>query len=40
MVAYQDPGGRVVQTTDLTPQERKTLKQMKIEPPKLIHQAG
>lgn len=40
MVAYEGPGGRVAQTTHLTPQQRKTLKQMKIEPPKLIHQAG
>lgn len=40
MVAYEGAGGRVVQTTDLTPQHRNTLKRLNIEPPKLIHQAG
>ena len=33
MVAYQGPGGRVVQTTELTPKHRKFLKALEIDPP-------
>jgi transposase len=40
MVAYEGPGGRVLQTTELTHDQRKTLRALNIEPPKLIHQAG
>jgi hypothetical protein len=40
MVAYEGPGGRVLQTTELTQDQRKTLKALNIASPKLIHQAG
>ncbi len=40
MVAYDGPGGRVVQTTERTPEQLKLLKTLNIEPPKLIHHAG
>jgi hypothetical protein len=40
MVAYEGSGGRVVQTTEITPHQRMMLKSLNIEPPKLIHRAG
>ena len=40
MVAYDGPGGRVVQTTERTPEQLKLLKTLNIEPPKLVHHAG
>ncbi len=40
MVAYDGPGGRVVQTTERTPDQLKLLKTLNIEPPKLVHHAG
>jgi hypothetical protein len=40
MVAYEGSGGRVLQTTELTSEQRKLLQAMKIEPPKLVHQVG
>jgi hypothetical protein len=40
MVAYSGAGGRVVQTTELTREQRKLLKALEIEPPRLIHEAG
>ena len=40
MVAYDGPGGRVVQTIERTPDQLKLLKTLNIEPPKLVHHAG
>jgi hypothetical protein len=40
MVAYEGSGGRFVQTTELTHEQRKLLKTLDIQPPKLVHQAG
>lgn len=40
MVAYDGPGGRVVQTTERTPEQLKLLKTLNIKPPRLIHHAG
>lgn len=40
MVAYQGSGGRVVQTTDLTPEQRKLLQSLDIHAPRLVHHAG
>lgn len=40
MVAYEGSGGRVVQTTELTHEQRKALKTLDIQAPKLVHQAG
>lgn len=40
MVAFQGPGGRVLQTTDLTHEHRNLLKKLNIEVPKLVHQVG
>jgi transposase len=40
MVAYRGSGGRVVQTTELTQEQRKVLKTLEIQPPKMVHQAG
>jgi hypothetical protein len=37
MVAYEGSSGRVVQTTDLSPEHRKLLKDLEITPPKLVH---
>lgn len=39
MVAYSGAGGRVVQTTELTREQRNLLKSLEIEPPRLIHEA-
>jgi hypothetical protein len=40
MVAYEGSGGRVVQTTEPTREQRKVLKTLEIQPPKMVHQAG
>ena len=40
MIAYEGSGGRFVQTTELTHEQRKLLKTLDIQPPRLIHQAG
>jgi transposase len=40
MVAYQGSGGRVVQTTELTRDQRNVLKTLDIQAPKMVHQAG
>jgi len=40
MVAYEGSGGRVVQTTELTREQSKTLKTLDIQAPKLVHKAG
>ena len=40
MVAYEGSGGRVVQTTELTQEQRKVLKTLDIQTPRLVHQAG
>jgi hypothetical protein len=40
MIAYEGSGGRFVQTTELTHEQRKLLKTLDIQPPKLVHQAG
>jgi hypothetical protein len=40
MVAYAGNGGRVLQTTEPTAEQRKLLKSLKIETPKLVHQVG
>lgn len=40
MVAYEGPGGRVLQTTEPTAEQRKLLQAMKIETPKLVHHVG
>jgi Cft2 family RNA processing exonuclease len=37
MVAYEGSSGRVVQTTDLSPEHRKLLNDLEITPPKLVH---
>ena len=40
MIAYEGSGGRFVQTTELTHEQRKLLKTLDIQAPKLVHQAG
>jgi hypothetical protein len=35
-----DSGGRVLQTTESTAEQRKLLKSLKIETPKLVHHVG
>jgi transposase len=40
MVAYAGTGGRVLQTTESTAEQRKLLKSLKIETPKLVHHVG
>jgi len=40
MVAYEGPGGRVLQTTEPTAEQRKLFQAMKIETPKLVHHVG
>ena len=40
MVAYSGPGGRALQTTELTEEQRKLLQATNIEPPKRVHQIG
>jgi hypothetical protein len=40
MVAYDGSGGRIVQTTELTRDQRKVLKTLDIQAPRLVHQAG
>jgi transposase len=40
MVAYEGSGGRVVQTTELTQEQRKVLKTLDIQPPRLVYQAS
>ena len=40
MVAYSGPGGRALQTTELTGEQRKLLQELKIEPPKRVHHIG
>jgi hypothetical protein len=40
MVAYAGGAGRVLQTTETTAEQRKLLKALKIETPKLVHQVG
>jgi len=37
MVAYEGSSGRVVQTTELSREHRKLLKELEIPPPKLVH---
>lgn len=40
MVAYSGPGGRALQTTELTEEQRKLLQELKIEPPRRVHHIG
>jgi hypothetical protein len=40
MVAYSGGGGQVLQTTEVTAEQRKLLKALKIETPKLVHHLG
>jgi hypothetical protein len=40
MVAYSGPGGRAMQTTEITGEQRKLFQAMNIEPPKRVHQIG
>lgn len=40
MVAYSGPGGRAMQTTELTEEQRKLLQEMKVELPRRVHHIG
>jgi transposase len=40
MVAYAGTGGRILQTTESTAEQRKLLKSLKIETPRLVHHVG
>lgn len=40
MVAYSGPGGRAMQTTEVTEEQRKLLQAMNIEPPRRVHHIG
>jgi transposase len=40
MVAYSGPGGRAMQTTEITAEQRKLLQAMNIEPPRRVHHIG
>ena len=40
MVAYSGPGGRAMQTTEITEEQRKLLQAMNIEPPRRVHHIG
>jgi transposase len=40
MVAYAGPGGRAMQTTEITAEQRKLLQAMNIEPPRRVHHIG